>query len=289
VVLFSELCRQIERIVNKTALYAITLAALIPLISYFVVKRQSEKNVLMPRHFLPDSTTTVVRNGKQYTDTAWHRLPDFKLTNQLGQTITWNELKGKVVVADFFFTHCPTICPGMTLNMRRLQQGITNSQRVGDKTPDFVHYLSISIDPERDSVERLKFWADKYQINPETWWLLTGDKKEIYDFVINHVKLGLVDGDGVDSNFIHSDRFVLIDTFRHVRGYYRGLDTADLARLSNDIILLSKEKDPNRKSFFAGKLEIMAVAFLAAIIGVGLLIYFIKRKPKDVSPRLDQE
>lgn len=270
---------------NKTALYAIVLAALIPLISYFVVKRESEINILMPRHYLPDSVVTSVRNGKQYTDTAWHTLPDFTLTNQLGQTITWNELKGKVVVADFFFTHCPTICPGMTLNMRRLQQGINNSQRVGDKTPDFVHYLSISIDPERDSVQRLKFWANKYQINPETWWLLTGDKKEIYDFVINHVKLGLVDGDGVDSNFIHSDRFVLIDTFRHVRGYYRGLDTADLTRLSADIVLLSKEKDPNKKSFFAGKLEIVAVAFLAAIIGVGLLIYFIKRKPKDASSR----
>ena len=177
----------------------------------------------------------------------------------------------------------------MTLNMRKLQQGITNSQRVGDKTPDFVHYLSISIDPERDSVQRLKFWADKYQINPETWWLLTGNKEEIYDFVINHVKLGLVDGDGVDSNFIHSDRFVLIDTFRQVRGYYRGLDTLDLERLSTDIVMLSKEKDPNNRSFFEGKLQIMAVAFLSAIIGVGLLIFILKRKSNHASSRLEKE
>ena len=274
---------------NKTALYAILLAALIPLVSYLIVKQQSEKNILMPRHFLPDSTITRVENGKKYTDTVWHKLPDFTLTNQLGQTITWDDLKGKVVVADFFFTHCPTICPGMTLNMRKLQQGITNSQRVGDKTPDFVHYLSISIDPERDSVQRLKFWADKYQINPETWWLLTGNKEEIYDFVINHVKLGLVDGDGVDSNFIHSDRFVLIDTFRQVRGYYRGLDTLVLERLSTDIVMLSKEKDPNNRSFFEGKLQIMAVAFLSAIIGVGLLIFILKRKSNHASSRLEKE
>lgn len=265
---------------NKTALYAIIIAALIPLISYFFVKSKSEQNFHMPRHYLPDSTVVTVKSGKQYTDTVWKTLPDIELTNQLGQKITWNELKGKVVVTDFFFTHCPTICPALTLNMRRLQQSITNSQRVGDKTPDFVHYLSISIDPERDSVQRLKFWADKYQVNPEQWWLLTGDKSRIYDFVINDLKLGLVDGDGVDSNFIHTDRFVLIDTFRQVRGYYRGLDTVDLARLSSDIVLLSKEKDPNNRSFFAGKLQIMAVAFLSAIIGVGLLIYLLKKKNK---------
>lgn len=274
---------------NKTALYAILLAAIIPLVSYLFVKSKSESNILMPRHYLPDSTVTVIKNGKKYTDTVWKKLPDFELTNQLGQKITWSDLKGKVVVTDFFFTHCPTICPGLTYNMRRLQQSITNSQRVGDKTPDFVHFLSISIDPERDSVQRLKFWADKYQINPETWWLLTGDKKEIYDFVINDLKLGLVDGQGVDEEFIHTDRFVLIDTFRQVRGYYRGLDTMDLSRLSTDIILLSKEKDPNKRSFFAGKLEIMAIAFLSAIIGVGLLLFFLKRKNNNVSTGLEQK
>lgn len=274
---------------NKTALYAILLAALVPLISYFVVKNRSEQNILMPRHYLPDSTITSIRNGKQYTDTIWHTLPNIRLTNQLGQSVTWDDLKGKVLVADFFFTHCPTICPAITLNMRKLQQGITNSQRVGDKTPDFVHFISISIDPERDSVQRLKFWADKYQVDPEQWWLLTGDKKEIYDFVINDLKLGLVDGEGVDSNFIHTDRFVLIDTFRQVRGYYRGLDTVELSKLSADVVMLSKEKDPNKKSFFAGKLQIMAVAFLSAIIGVGLLLFFINRNKKDVSTRLEKE
>lgn len=274
---------------NKTALYAILLAAMIPLIGYFVVKTESEKNILMPRHYLPDTTITTVKNGKQYTDTTWKTLPDFELVNQLGQRITWNDLRGKVVVTDFFFTHCPTICPALTLNMRRLQQSITNSQRVGDKTPDFVHYLSISIDPERDSIDRLKFWANKYQVDPEQWWLLTGDKAKIYDFVINDLKLGLVDGDGVDSNFIHTDRFVLIDTFRRVRGYYRGLDTMDLARLSSDIIMLSKEKDPNKRSFFAGKLQIMAVAFLSAIIGVGLLIFMLKKKSKDDSTLVEKK
>lgn len=263
---------------NKTALYAILLAAMVPLISYLIVKKVSDDTILMPRHYLPDSTTTTIRDGKKYTDTVWHTLPSIELTNQLGHKVTLNDLKGKVLIADFFFTHCPTICPALTSNMRRLQQSITNSQRVGDKTPDFLHFISISIDPERDSVPQLKHWADRFQINPDQWWLLTGDKKEIYDFVINDLKLGLVDGHGVDTSFIHTDRFVLIDTNMHVRGYYRGLDTTELANLSTDIILLSKEKDPKARSFFAGKLQIMAVAFLSAIIGVGLLIYILKRR-----------
>jgi len=264
--------------VNKTALYAILLAALVPLISYLIVKKVSDDTILMPRHYLPDSTSTTVHNGKKYTDTIWHTLPDIELTNQLGHKVTWKDLKGKVLIADFFFTHCPTICPALTSNMRRLQQSITNSQRVGDKTPDFLHFISISIDPERDSVQQLKHWADRFQINPDQWWLLTGDKKQIYDFVINDLKLGLVDGHGVDTSFIHTDRFVLIDTNLHVRGYYRGLDTTELANLSTDIILLSKEKDPKARSFFAGKFQIMAVAFLSAIIGVGLLIFILKRR-----------
>jgi protein SCO1/2 len=141
------------------------------------------------------------------------------------------------------------------------------------------------VDPERDSVKALKKWADRFQINPSNWWLLTGSKKDIYDLSLNHMKLGLVDGEGIDSNFLHTDYFVLIDKNRQIRGYYHGLDTADLVRLSNDIIFLNLEKDPNRKSFFAGKLEIMAVAMLTAILGAFLLIYFLKKpagtKTKD--------
>lgn len=274
---------------NKTAIYAIILAALVPLGSYFIVKKYSETAIQMPRHYLADTVITSTRNGKQYSDTNWHQLSGFNLTNQLGKQVSWNDLKGKVVIADFFFTHCPSICPGLTRNMKRLQESITNSQRVGDKTPDFLHFLSFSIDPERDSVERLKWWADRFQINPEQWWLLTGNKKEIYDLSINEMKMGLVDGQGIDTNFMHTPYFVLIDTNRHVRGYYDGLDTVELGRLSKDIIMLTMEKDPKRKSIFAGELQVIAVAFIAAIVGVGALLYFIRnKKKKDVSPRVEK-
>lgn len=263
---------------NKKALYAVMLALLLPLLAYFIVKRKSETAVTMPRHYLPDSVVTVTKNGKRVEDTAWHRVGDFSLLNQEGQRVTWDSLKGKIVIADFFFTHCPTICPGLTLNMKRMAESIHNGQRVGDRTNKQVHFLSFSIDPERDSVERLKYWADKYQVNPQNWWLLTGDKKMIYDLVIEEMKLGLVDGQGVDTNFIHTDRFILIDSNRHVRGYYSGLDSAALGRLSNDLVLLTMEKDPKSKSFFDGKLLLIAVVFLLAILGVGLFLFFIRKK-----------
>jgi protein SCO1/2 len=266
--------------VNKKALYAVMLAMLLPLTAYFIVKRKSETAVSMPRHYLPDSVVATTKKGKRVNDTVWHKVGDFSLTNQEGKPVTWDSLKGKIIIADFFFTHCPTICPGLTQNMKRLAESIHNGQRVGDRTNKKVHFLSLSIDPERDSVERLKYWADRFQINPEQWWLLTGDKKMIYDLVIEEMKVGLVDGQGVDTNFIHSDRFVLIDSNRHVRGYYSGLDPEALKRLSNDLVLLTMEKDPKSKSFFDGKLQLLAVVFLLAIMGLGLFLFFIQKKPK---------
>ena len=256
------------------------LALLLPLVSYFIVKRSSESATHMPPHYLPDSVIVKIKNGKQVTDTIWHSLADFSLINQLGKTISWKDMGGKIVVADFFFTHCPTICPGLTRNMKRLQESITNAQRVGDKTNQSIHFLSFSIDPERDSVERLKYWADRFQINPDQWWLLTGNKKIIYDMAIDEMKIGIMDGHNVDTDFIHTDHFVLIDSNRYVRGYYHGLDSASLARLSQDIVLLTLEKNPKEKSFFSGKLQLIAVVFLLTIAGVGLFLYFFRKKIK---------
>lgn len=274
---------------SKKAFYAILLAVALPLAGYLIVKRFGETAIVMPRHFIADSVVTKTVKGKMVHDTAWHQMPDFKLVNQLGDTVSWSDLRGKVVVADFFFTHCPTICPRLTTNMRWLQQSINNSRRVGDKTADFLHFISFSIDPERDSVERLKQWADRFQVNPGQWWLLTGDKKQIYDLAINDMKIGLVDGRGVDTSFIHTDHFVLIDSNRHVRGYYHGLDTADLKKLSSDIILVNMEKDPNRKFFLSGKLGLMAVVFLLALVGLAILFYLLRKKERNAVTRLEEK
>ncbi|RYD95667.1 MAG: SCO family protein, partial [Sphingobacteriales bacterium] len=206
---------------NKTALLGLIMALALPLAGYFIVKQYSKDVTPMPRRYIYDTVTTKMVNGKQEVDTQWHRLPDFRLTNQLGQVVTWDSLKtrlsdddslsNKVVVIDFFFTHCPTICPRMTENMRRLQDGLSSGQRVGDQQAKFVHLLSLSVDPERDSVAALKRWADRWGIDPDKWWLLTGNKDSIYDLSINHLKVLSVDGKGEDTSFIHSDRMILVD------------------------------------------------------------------------------
>lgn len=262
---------------NKKAVYGLAIAILLPLISYFIVKEYSKGALSLPRHYIYDTVINKTVDGKLTTDTVWHRLPDFELQNQLGEKVSWKNLEGKTVVADFFFTHCPTICPKLTENMKRLQQEITNTNKVGDKNPDFLQFLSFTVDPERDSMPALKAWADRFQINPKNWWLLTGDKKTIYDLSIEHMKLGLVDGKGLDTGFFHTDYMVLIDKNRNIRGYYHGLDTMAVKQLAHDIIFLTLEKDPKRKGIFAGRLGFISIVFLFTIAAIVLLLFLLKR------------
>jgi protein SCO1/2 len=257
------------------------LALALPLIGYLIVKNVGSDAVVMPRHYIYDSVTSKVEKGKLVEDTLWHKIPNFQFTNQLGKQVALNDLEGKIIVASFFFTHCPTICPRMTTNMKSLQDGIANARKTGKSKVDFVHFMTFSVDPERDSVERLKAWADRFQINPSNWWLLTGSKQQIYDLSINDMKVLAIDGKGVDTSFIHTDRFVLIDRSRNIRGYYHGLDTASLEKLSRDLVLLHLEKDVKRKPFFSGKMDLILVVFLLTLIGIGLLVYISKRDKKS--------
>ena len=269
---------------NRKALLGLALALLLPLAAYLVMKDKSGQVTALPPHYLPDSVIRYTKDGKDYFDTIWHKIPDFQLTNQLGQQVGWKELEGKVVVANFFFTHCPTICPPMTLHMKKMRDAIKSASKVGNREAHFLHFLSFSIDPERDSVAKLKQWADRFQINPQNWWLLTGDRQQIYDLSINHFKLTAIDGAHIDSHFVHTDYFVLIDKNRQVRGYYHSLnenmqaDTASLSKLARDVIYLSLEKNPNKKSVFAGKLELILVVFVLLLLGLVLFFTYLKKE-----------
>lgn len=281
---------------NKTALYALILAVLLPLVSYFIIKQFSVGALDIPQPVFSDTTISRVVNGKIKNETIWHKLPDFTLTNQDGKQVSLHEMVKldpetgdtipKIVVANFFFTHCATICPGMTANIKKLQESIKKSQKVGDRTADFVQFLSFSVDPDRDSVAALKKWADRFQINPENWWLLTGDKKTIYDLSLKHMNLSVQDPQGVDTGFFHTDVIVLIDRDRVVRmprdGFgnprtYRASEEKDLIKLSEDIVLLMLEKDKKKKSFFSGKLELLGVVFLLALVGLGIFLFVLRK------------
>jgi protein SCO1/2 len=279
---------------NKKALYGILIALLIPLVAYLIMR--TVDTVAPPHRVFFDSVSAKISKGKEVTDTVWSRVPDFSFTNQSGQKVSWKDLmyqrndstiEGKIVVIDFFFTHCPTICPTMTRNMKRLRDNIKNNNAVGDREADFVQFLSVSVDPERDSVPELKKWADRFQINPENWWLLTGNKKEIYDWARNGLKLAIVDGGNVDTNFMHPQLFMLLDKDRVIRArkdengnvkMYNGLDSTDLKNLAEDIVLLSLEKNPKRKSPLAGNLEVIAIAFAIVAVGIVFLVLFMKKE-----------
>jgi protein SCO1 len=229
---------------NKKALLALSIAILIPVVSYMLLKMTSDRAIVMPRRYYADSILTNTVNGKTTTDTVWHQVPNIHLVNQLGDTVGLYDIKNRIIVADFFFTRCPSICPYLTRNMVRLQRSFSHyneGRRVVDSS--IVHFLSFSIDPERDSVAALKKYADKYGVNHDNWWFLTGPKKTIYDFALNEFKLGLVDGEGVDTSFIHTQKLVLLDKDHVVRGYYNGLDTLELSKLAEDIGLLMLEKN----------------------------------------------
>jgi protein SCO1/2 len=265
--------------VSKKAILALCVAVLLPVVSYLLVKKVSDHAVVMPRHYFPDSVSEKIVDGKYETDTVWHRVRNISLTNQLGKKVSLDDLHDKVLVVDFFFTHCPSICPYMTRNMRRLQDMMVSRdpRRVID-TP-LVHFVSISIDPERDTPDALKQYADRYGVDHEMWWMLTGNKDSIYNFGIQEMKMGMIDGNGVDTLFEHSPKFVLLDKNREVRGFYNGTDTADVLKLSQDIVFLSLEKDKSQPSEVAAQLKSIWPVYLIAVIALVFFWWIFRKKP----------
>ena len=273
---------------SKKALTAILLAVMLPVFSYLLVKKASDRAMGMPGRYYYDSVVTVLRDGKTITDTVWHPVEDFKFQNQLGRTVSLADLPGKVIVADFFFTRCPSICPKLTANIRKLQDALSSKDQFKQLNPAFIQFISFSVDPERDSVSVLKSYGDRFGINPEIWWLLTGPKKQIYDFSINELKLGLADGEGVDSNFIHTQKLVLLDKEHVVRGYYNGLDSVDLAKLANDMVFIMLEKDKKYVSPLTEMKPLLPIIIFILLATAGAVIY-LSRKPKAPSSVVHQQ
>jgi protein SCO1 len=261
--------------VSKKAVIALCLAILLPVVSYFIVKGVSSDAVKMPPHYFPEYTTDTVIEGKRVTDTVWHQLADITLVNQLGDSVSLHDLRGKIVVADYFFSRCPTICPRLTRNMHHLQNALklTDLKRADSQ---FIHFISFTVDPQHDSVEVLRRYATRFGVNDDMWWLLTGPKKTIYDFALKELMLGLQDKE-VDSGFVHSTRFVLIDKKGTVRGFYDGLDTARLSDLSRDIGLLQLEKDRSKPSQLFIKLKALWPVYIAVIISVIIFVWITRR------------
>ena len=160
-----------------------------------------------------------------------HKVADFKLINQNGDTITQEDYKNKIYVADFFFTRCQTICPIMTNNIGKLQEIFMDD--------DAIKFLSLSVTPEIDSVSVLREYADRKGVIDSKWNVTTGSKKHIYELARKSYFSVIDEGDGGLQDFIHTTNFVLIDKKKRIRGVYDGTDAAEIERLIGDLRILN--------------------------------------------------
>jgi len=214
-------------------LIAISIAAAVPLLFFFVTP-SAKLNI--PPYYRPEQIISRMEKGKTVRDTLFHQVKDITLTNQLGQKVSLNkDLKGKVLVIDFIFTTCPSVCPRLSANMKELQKAYIK------KNPEMVQFISISVDPDRDSVEALRAYANRYDADHDRWWFLTGNKDSIFDYAKNELGLLLENAD-VPGDFVHSQKMILIDTARNIRGYFDGLDKAQTKKIADDIYILNVEK-----------------------------------------------
>jgi protein SCO1/2 len=162
-----------------------------------------------------------------------HKVGHFAFVDQQGDTVTQNNLNGKVTVVEYFFTRCTNLCPRMNKNMDKIYEDFKN-------TPNF-QILANTVDPAHDSVPVLAKYAEQWGANPKVWKFLTGPRDELFNVAINQFLLSVADSEHVTDQFVHTQYFALVDQQRRIRGFYDGLKQDDLTKLRKDIRTLLKE------------------------------------------------
>ncbi|HMJ92362.1 MAG TPA: SCO family protein [Candidatus Acidoferrum sp.] len=165
-------------------------------------------------------------------------VPQFTLTNQLGQPLTLTNLLGHVWIADVIFTRCPMSCERMTQRMRALQD------HFGERSA--VKFVSITADPVNDAPEVLRKYADRHGADPSRWWFLTGTKMNVYELAVDGLKFIVRDKTEEkltpDDLFLHSTQFVLVDKQGRIRGYYEGTEENERKQLAIAVKKLQRER-----------------------------------------------
>ena len=174
-------------------------------------------------------------DGKTVTDSVYHTIPDFKFISQYGDTVTATDVKDKIYVADFFFTSCPTICPKMKTQLKRVYERF-------NANPD-VLLLSHTIDPAHDSVPVLKEFARELGVTGKNWLFVTGDRDKIYEIGQNSYMVTAQEDSSAPGGVVHSGAFILVDKDRHIRGIYDGTTEEGVDKLMADMEKLLNEKE----------------------------------------------
>ncbi len=218
----------------KNKLGAFAIAVLIPLAFFLYFDGQGPPTRPKLKRMLalvpPD---TLQENKIRVNDTLWHTIPPFEFMGHTGKKVSEKDFENTVFVADFFFTHCPGICPKMSSQLKRVQYEFRD-----DPT---VKILSHTVDPARDSIETLANYAEAYEVDSTKWLLVTGEKTDLYRQARKGYRVTATEGDGGEDDFVHTEKFVLVDRNRVVRGYYDGTDSLSVNRLMEGIKILQLE------------------------------------------------
>lgn len=199
-------------------------------ISFRLLTPKKTLPIFNPSDVNPELVDSTVQHISKY-----HTIADFSFTNQNGKTITQKDYEGKIYVADFFFTTCPTICPIMQDNMVDIQNEFINNPQ--------VMLLSHTVMPHIDSVPVLKNYAIEKGVVDSKWNLVTGDKKDIFYIARKSYLAVKTETAGELYDMVHTENFILVDEQKRVRGFYDGTKKEEVARLIEDIhFLLGKEK-----------------------------------------------
>ncbi|MEQ9423018.1 MAG: SCO family protein [Cyclobacteriaceae bacterium] len=207
-------------------LFAITLA-----ISSCKTSNQEDTDIgdiPLPFYNSSDFTPLWIEEGEEgYKEI--HTIEGFTFQNQEGETVTEKNFENKIYVANFFFTICPSVCPRMTENLKKVQEKFSNDPE--------VLLLSHTVMPWVDSVEVLKKFAIQREINPDTWHLVTGSKEDLYGIGRNSYFADEGFGKSIteEADFLHTENVVLVDRKRRIRGVYNGTLPLDMKRLIEDI------------------------------------------------------
>ena len=196
-------------------------------ISTCTQKQASTPNEQGIPYFHTPDFTPIWLTDKSQLDTL-HTIANFTFKNQKGENISPKNFKGKIHVANFFFTICPSLCPKIMGNMQTIQKEFR-----GDKN---VLIASYSVMPDHDSVSVLRNYANNHNILDNKWQLLTGDKKKIYEIARRSYfadeNLGVQKG---ENDFLHTENFILVDKNLHIRGIYNGTLRLEIEQLVKDI------------------------------------------------------
>ena len=208
------------------------VSSIILLLFYRALLPQKKLPVFQPAMVNYELVDSTIQHIKKF-----HRIADFELINQNGKTVTHENFNGKIYVADFFFTTCPTICISMTDNLLKVQKEIQNNPN--------ILLISHSVTPKIDSVTQLKKYAIEKGVNDKKWHLVTGDKKEIYKLARKSYLAVKDEGDGGPFDMIHTENFILVDPDKRIRGFYDGTDSKEIKRLLLEIKILHSEYFPS--------------------------------------------